>query len=80
MPRKHIWIQHTHVSYETCKTCGIVRRRDDRNGPCKGPTRLRKMETIELAEAKAENARLKEALQHCEVEATRLRAAKEDEV
>ena len=25
---------------ECCKVCGIVRRKDDKNKPCKGPTRI----------------------------------------
>lgn len=50
-PQNHIWIQHTSDSYETCKVCGIVKRRDGKNSLCKGPTKLRKMETIEFRAA-----------------------------
>lgn len=40
---------HTHVwfrpdlggrSWESCRVCGIVRRADDKNSPCKGPSKI----------------------------------------
>jgi hypothetical protein len=29
-----------------CRVCGIVRRADGNNKPCKGPTRMRPMESV----------------------------------
>jgi len=45
----HMWCDYSHDWHERlgltcCRDCGIVRRADDKNGPCKGPTRLRPME------------------------------------
>lgn len=40
----HDWQLTAHRAWEFCKTCGIVRRADDKNSPCKGPTRMREME------------------------------------
>lgn len=34
----HQW--HNWHGLECCRVCGIVRRRDDKNTPCKGPTRV----------------------------------------
>lgn len=34
----HQW--HDWNGLECCRVCGIVRRRDDKNTPCKGPTRV----------------------------------------
>lgn len=34
----HQW--HNWHGLECCRVCGIVRRRDDKNTPCKGPTRI----------------------------------------
>ena len=31
---------------EVCTVCGIVRRTDDKNNSCKGPTKLRPMEEV----------------------------------
>ena len=33
------------VGLEYCTVCGVVRRLDRRNNPCKGRTKMRKMET-----------------------------------
>ncbi len=32
------------ASYRCCAICGIVERRDGKNSPCKGPSKLRPME------------------------------------
>lgn len=32
------------VPYRCCAICGIVERRDGKNSPCKGPSKLRPME------------------------------------
>ncbi len=47
----HMWCDYSHawehvavVGHECCKDCGIVRRADDKNGPCRGPMKLRPME------------------------------------
>ncbi len=37
------WGKHDWISYhglECCKTCGFVRRADDKNKPCRGPVRI----------------------------------------
>jgi hypothetical protein len=34
-PRQHEW--WIWDGYECCKVCGVIRRRDDKNSPCKGP-------------------------------------------
>lgn len=38
MNGNHQW--HDWNGLECCRVCGIVRRRDDKNTPCKGPTRV----------------------------------------
>ena len=35
-PVRHQWGNFVALSWESCKFCGVVRRRDDKNGPCKG--------------------------------------------
>jgi len=44
--RGHTWkpIPLKEDGMQYCETCGIVRRADDNNKPCKGPTRLRQLE------------------------------------
>ena len=37
---KHHWFIPDNIQYECCRKCGIVRRADDKNGPCKGDVRL----------------------------------------
>ncbi len=34
--RYHRWFTPKFIGYECCRDCGIVRRTDDKNGPCKG--------------------------------------------
>lgn len=43
---KHIWTTDMRWTWQFCKVCGIVRRADEKNKPCKGPTKLRPMEGI----------------------------------
>jgi hypothetical protein len=33
---QHDWFVPSFIGYECCRKCGIVRRRDDRNKPCRG--------------------------------------------
>lgn len=40
----HDWKLFGQYAYPVCRICGIVKRRDGNNKPCKGPTRLRPME------------------------------------
>ena len=40
----HDWFLPRRFAYPICRICGIVQRRDGKNKPCKGPTRLRPME------------------------------------
>ena len=40
---EHKWVLRDTTSgkkYDICKVCGIVRRADDKNLPCKGPTKI----------------------------------------
>jgi hypothetical protein len=32
----HDWFRPAFLEYDCCRKCGIVRRKDDRNGPCRG--------------------------------------------
>ena len=37
----HQWTEPNNVvPWEHCRVCGIIRRRDDKNLPCKGPVRI----------------------------------------
>lgn len=38
--RVHEWFKPEFLTYECCRKCGIVRRADDKNSPCKGPVRV----------------------------------------
>lgn len=39
--RKHQWVEGNRVvPWEHCYVCGIIRRRDDKNSPCKGFVRI----------------------------------------
>ena len=40
----HDWYRPRQYAYPICRICGVVRRRDGKNKPCKGPTCLRPME------------------------------------
>jgi hypothetical protein len=33
----HSFIKPEHWKWEACRICGIVRRRDGKNKPCRGP-------------------------------------------
>lgn len=35
------WVQYARARLECCAACGIVRRRDDKNSQCKGPTKVK---------------------------------------
>lgn len=35
-PGVHCWFRFDERPWESCASCGVVRRRDDRNKPCKG--------------------------------------------
>lgn len=37
---KHDWFKPQFVGYECCRKCGIIRRADDKNKPCKGIVRV----------------------------------------
>jgi len=46
----HMWCDYSHDWHERfgltcCRDCGIVKRADDQNRPCKGPARLRPVES-----------------------------------
>jgi hypothetical protein len=40
----HDWYRPRQFAYPICRICGVVKRTDGKNKPCKGPTRLRPME------------------------------------
>lgn len=52
-PRKHVWEGSKDYfkdslgkhAWDFCKVCGIIKRADGKNNPCKGPTKLRPMES-----------------------------------
>lgn len=53
VPTDHMWCDYSHKwghflpehpEWECCWECGVIRRADDKNGPCKGQMRLRPME------------------------------------
>lgn len=54
IPTDHMWCDYSHKwtplkigarkDLESCTECGVVRRADDKNGPCHGPMKLRPME------------------------------------
>ena len=54
VPTDHMWCDYSHKwaplkigarqDLEACSECGVVRRADDKNGPCRGPMKLRPME------------------------------------
>lgn len=35
--REHEWFTYGRLNWECCRLCGIVRRLDGKNSPCKGP-------------------------------------------
>ncbi len=36
----HIWTTDLRWTWQFCKVCGIVKRADGKNKPCKGPTKV----------------------------------------
>jgi hypothetical protein len=43
--QEHEWFRPNFISYDCCRKCGIVRRADGNNKPCKGFVYLRALET-----------------------------------
>lgn len=43
-PKHHQWFMPSGVKWECCRACGIVRRADDNNSPCKGKVKMREPE------------------------------------
>ncbi len=41
---KHEWYTYDFMKYECCRKCGIIRRSDDKNNPCKNEMALRDSE------------------------------------
>lgn len=37
---QHIWFKPHFLKHECCRKCGVVRRADDKNGPCKKGVRV----------------------------------------
>ena len=35
--REHEWFTYGRLNWECCRVCGIVRRKEGKNSPCKGP-------------------------------------------
>lgn len=50
---EHDWFQPSFMKHECCRKCGIVRRADDKNSPCKGVVLVRPRE-IDVLRAKVE--------------------------
>ena len=49
--RPHEWFKHPELPWETCRLCGIVRRRDDKNGAnCRGYVKVGPRATAEQRE------------------------------
>lgn len=50
----HDWFQPTRQQagypWTICRICGVVQRRDGKNKPCKGPTRLRDMDCLPITD------------------------------
>lgn len=38
--REHEWVRFDGFTYDVCGICGVVRRADDRNKPCRGTVRV----------------------------------------
>lgn len=36
----HEWFRPSALSYDCCRICGIVKRADGKNRPCKGPVKI----------------------------------------
>lgn len=37
---EHDWFKPDFLKWECCRKCGIVRRADDKNNPCRGVVRV----------------------------------------
>lgn len=46
----HDWDDGKQFGYPVCRKCCTVKRRDGKNKPCRGPARLREMETGHIDE------------------------------
>lgn len=44
LDKQHRWKVDASTSWPFCEVCGLVRRADGKNKPCKGPTKMRTME------------------------------------
>lgn len=42
----HVWFKPKFMNYECCKLCGVVRRKDNKNKPCRGPVKMRPPEVL----------------------------------
>lgn len=36
----HKWFYFKHDTFQSCVNCGIIRRKDDKNMPCKGKVKI----------------------------------------
>jgi len=36
----HEWFKPSWLKWESCKVCGVVRRADRKNKPCRGPVKI----------------------------------------
>lgn len=46
-PREHEWFTYGRLNWECCRVCGVVRRKDGNNSPCKGPVAVGPRETLD---------------------------------
>lgn len=37
---EHDWFYYSPTKSDCCRRCGVVRRADDQNGPCRGPVKV----------------------------------------
>jgi hypothetical protein len=46
--RTHNFVERDGVPFPFCSICGVVKRKDGKNGHCKGPTKMRPTESPAL--------------------------------
>jgi hypothetical protein len=40
MKKSHKWFRWKKDEFQCCRLCGVVKRSDDRNGPCRGKVKI----------------------------------------
>ena len=49
--REHKWVERPVLRLTACSLCGVVKRSDGMNGPCKGPAYLELRKFLDAARA-----------------------------